>query len=590
MSTTPRTGNNPTPTGRGWAALARHRSGRLVLTVLVLAGLATATYALWFRGNGAPAALALTEAMRGPLVISLAESGTIQNRGRAVVKSEVEGSATILFLVKEGTYVRKGDLLLELDASRLKDDLAQQQITVMNSEAAFIRARENLAVTKSQADSDIAKAELTFKFAQQDLVKYAEGEHPRELQQAEANINIAKEELQRTTDKLEWSKRLAQEGYITRTELQADELSAKRSQIDLELAVSALELIKKYTHQRNQDQRQSDVDQAREALDRSKRKAAADLIQAEADLKAKDSEFGRQKTKMEKITDQIAKCRILSPVDGMVVYATTGQGGRNRNTEPMDEGQQVRERQDLIYLPTDAFMTADIKIHESSLRKVRRGLPVKVTVEALPGQVFWGRVGKIGLLPDAQSAFMNPDLKVYTTQIEIDPEGENATLRTGMSCRAEVLVEQYADALYVPVQSVVRVGEQSVVYVPTEQGPKARPVVVGLDNNRMIHVLDGLKDGEKVLLAPPLAPSAAGSEPLRQTAALVAIPKSLGSAPANGPTSRPGGSGAMRNMSPEERQRYLESLTPEQREALRQRGGSRGDRGGTPRPPRPEEP
>ena len=566
----------------------RGRSARAVLAGGSLVLLAVVAYGVWAAGAKNGNRPATVTAQRGPLVISLAESGTIQNRQRAVVKSEVEGMVTILYLIAEGTHAKKGDLLLELDSSRLLDEKNQQQITVLNSEAGFIRARENVAVTKSQTDSDIAQADLKYRFAEQDLKKYLEGEHPREVQKAGADIDIANEELQRAADKLVWSNRLADEGYITRMELKADELASTRAKIGLDLAKSAMGLLESYTHQRNLDQLTSDVEQAKEALGRTTRKAAADMVQAEVELKAKESEFERQKAKLEKIDEQIAKCRIASPVDGMVVYSTTGQASHRHNVEPLEEGQQVRERQDLIYLPTDAAMMAEVRIHESSLRKVHEDMPVRVTVDAVPGQVFWGRVGKIGLLPDAQSAFMNPDLKVYSTEIYV--EGETGGLRPGMTCRAEIIVEQYADAIYVPVQSIGRVGGQTVAYVQAANGFEPRAVQVGLDNNRMIRIIEGLREGESVLLAPPMAPSAVveSEEQQARQVALQSMTMPAGTGqkapaaatetqPASQPASQPAfDRSKLRQMSPEERRKYMESLTPQQREELRRRFETQG--------------
>jgi len=547
-------------------------------------------YAVWASGGSNGGGGALAAVQRGPLTISVAETGTIQNRERVIVKSQVEGATTILSLVSEGTHVQKGDLLVELDSSRLQDDRTQQQISVQNAEASFIRARENLAVTTSQTESDIAQAELNSKFAQLDFQKYLEGEWPRQLQASESDITIAKEELQRAVDKLDWSRKLADEGFITRSELQADELASKRAQISLDLAEGSLNLLKDYTHTRTQEQLRSDVEQAEKALDRTKRKAAADIVQADADLKAKESEFKRQTAKLEKMTDQIAKCRIVAPVEGMVVYATTGQGGGHGNVAPLEEGQQVRERQELIHLPTTTAMTAQVKVHESSLRKVQVGLPVRVTADAVPGQVFWGHVAKIGILPDAQSAWMNPDLKVYDTQIDVD--GDGSLLRVGMSCRAEIIVDQYEDALYVPLQSVVRVGDQLVAYVQTADGPQQRAIQVGLDNNRVIRVIGGLKEGEAVLLSPPLAPSEAPSEAQGKATSREVVPPRLTTQPgqtAVGATSQPATQAfdpsKLRDMTPEQRRAMLEQLTPEQREQmLRFRGGGgtggRGGRGG----------
>src|SRR4030042_4058983 len=58
---------------------------------------------------------------RGPLRISVTESGTIQAREQIILKCEGEGRTTLLTLVEEGTRVKKGDLLVELDASALID-------------------------------------------------------------------------------------------------------------------------------------------------------------------------------------------------------------------------------------------------------------------------------------------------------------------------------------------------------------------------------------------------------------------------------------------------------------------------------------
>ncbi len=108
---------------------------------------------------------------KGLLTISVVESGTIKSLEQVSLKSEVEGQTTLIYLVPEGTRVKKGDLLVELDASRLQDDLIQQQISVDNSEAAFMRARENLAVSKNQAERNISKAELEYQFAQEDVTQ-----------------------------------------------------------------------------------------------------------------------------------------------------------------------------------------------------------------------------------------------------------------------------------------------------------------------------------------------------------------------------------------------------------------------------------
>ena len=441
---------------------------------------------------------------RRPLRISVTESGTIQAREQIILKCEVEGKTTILTLVEEGTRVKKGDLLVELDSSALLDARVDQQIRVQNAEAAFIGARENLAVVENQAKSDIDKAELAFDFAKQDLKKYVEGEYLNQRKEMESQITLAKEELQTAEEKLKWSQKLFEKQYISQTELQIDELSAHKNKLDLELAENNLRLLEEFTHPRNLAKLESDVNQAEMALERTNRKAKADVVQAEADLKAKESEFGRQQDKLKKNEEQIAKTKIYAPADGLVIYATSAktQGFRG-GQEPLDEGREVHEQEELIYLPTAAAVKAVVKVHETSLQKVKPGLPVVVTVDALPGRTFTGQVEKIAPLPDAQMVWMNPDLKIYNTEVYL--EGEGDYLRTGMSCKAEIIIEEYEDVIQIPVQAVLRIGGEPTVYVQKGGGFEPRKVKIGLDNNRKIRIIEGLQAGEVVLLTPPLA-------------------------------------------------------------------------------------
>lgn len=448
---------------------------------------------------------------RGPLTISVIESGTIKAREQIIIKNEVEGTTSIISLIPEGVEVKKGDLLVELDSSALEDQKVDQEIKVQNAEAAYIGAKEDLAVVKNQAASDVNLAELTLEFARQDLNKYLKGEYPYELDKAEAEITLAQEELTRARDANEWSAKLYKEKYISYTDYQADQLAVKKNALDLELARKSKNLLTTYTYERQLAQLTSDINQAKMALEREKRKAKANIIQAEAGLKAKKAEYEQQLAKLEKVEDQIAKTKIYAPADGLVIYATSAKsGGWRRNEEPLEEGQAVREREELIYLRIGSSFKAEIAIHETNLKKVNKGLPVIITVDALQGRTFYGVVDFIAPLPDAQSMWMNPDLKVYNSEIIID--SNDTILRTGMSCQAEIIVEQYKDAIYVPLQSVRREGAEPTVYVSDGRSFVPRNVKISLNNNRMIRILEGLEQGEEVLLNPPLRSSDAVSQ------------------------------------------------------------------------------
>jgi HlyD family secretion protein len=497
--------------------LSRNNMGatsRIAIIVIAVAVVLAVVFAL----GGVPGRAAidrgdqtLATVRRGPLTISVSEAGTIAAREQVILKSEVEGNTTIIYLMPEGTAVKKGTLLVELDASKLEDSKIDQEIRVQNAEASHIRAFENLAVVKSQSKSDIARAELDYRFAKEDLDQYLEGEYPKQLMDAKSNITLATEDVKLAGNTVEWSQRLFKEQYISKNELDKDLLARTRAEQKLKLAEADLRLLEEYTYKRQVAEFESEIDQTEMAQERVTSKARADEIQAKADLNAKESEYGQQQNKLKKIDTQIVKAKIYAPIDGMVVFATSAQAaGWRGSAEPLDEGQAVRERQELIHLPTADSKMAEVKIHESSLDKVALGMAVRVTVDAMPGKVYWGEVARIAPLPDAQSRFMNPDLKVFSTHIHLDGTGEG--LRTGMSCRAEIIVKEFDDAVYVPVQSVMRVDDVATVWLAQGKRITRQPVEIGMANNEWVRVVSGLEANQKVLMSPPLAETVGKSQ------------------------------------------------------------------------------
>lgn len=441
---------------------------------------------------------------RGPLRISLTESGSIQSRERVIIRSEVEGRRTILSLVEEGKHVKKGDLLVEIDASGLEDNRVEQQIRVENAQAQWINAQKNLTIASNATQAAIDDADMALRFARIEKEKFEKAEYAQQLRQASADISIAQEELQRAADKVAWSLRLMDQGYLTRTEMLADELTEKRSRIGLELAQSKLSVLTNYTFAQTGEKLAREITKADLALGRSKLRASADLIQALALARATESEYLRQKDKLERTVEQIGRCRLTAPSDGMVVYSTT-VSERRYMQEPLRAGVEVVERQDLIYLPATKEMMALIQMQETSLPKLRDGLTARIRVSALPGRTFDGHIERIGILPNSSQSWLNPDLKVYDCHVWIDEDTES--LRPGMSCRVEILIAEYEDAVYVPVQTVMRVENRPTVYVMDGGVRAQRDVEVGLDNSRMVRILKGLAPGERVMLAPPLPAS-----------------------------------------------------------------------------------
>ena len=438
----------------------------------------------------------------GPLTISVVTAGTVQSRRTATVRSQAEGRNTVIWIIDEGRAVTNGQLLVELDASALADRKTDQQILVGNSESSFVAASEKLAIARIEQESSVSAAELKLQLARLEQEKYQKGEFPQTLQEAESKIALAHEEVERAAESLGWTRKLATEGYLTRSELQADEMALKQKQINLQAAITSLGVLTNYSSRQQQATLASNLRQAEMELERVQRQTRANVVQAESDLKARELEAERQRSKLSNLEQQIANCRILAPTNGVVIYHSTMQASRRRwGGEPLQAGSTVVERQELLHIPVDGGMIVELSVPESSLTKLKVGQPARIKVDAIPGVAFSGRLSKIGLLPDGRNAWLNPDLQLYNCEIELD---QSTDLRSGMNCETDMMIEHHERAFYVPIQCVIRVAGRPVVYVVENGKPAKRAVKLGLDNNRVVHVLAGLAEGDRVLLNPPL--------------------------------------------------------------------------------------
>lgn len=448
----------------------------------------------------------------GPLDITVTTPGTIQSRHSEIIKSKAQGRNTILWIIEEGTMVTNGQLLVDLDSSELEKQLTDQQITVGNTEASMAQSREKLAIAKIEQDSSVSAAELKLNLTRLEFEKYYEGEFPQQLQDAENKIVEAEAELERARETLSWTQKLAAEGFVTRRDLQADELSLHQKEISLQSARTSMNLLTNYTARQQQAKLKSDIEQAERDLDRAQRQAKANVSQAESDLKAREYENKRQVQKLETLSEQIKNCKITSTTNGIVIYASTIQASRRRwGSDPLQAGSTVYQQQELIHIPVTGGMIVEFSVPESDLRKLSKGLSASLKVDALPDSVFTGKLTKIGLLPDGSSAWLNPDLNLYNCEISIDPEsGEE--LRAGMNCEVSMLIESYKDVISVPLQCVLRVNGVPSVFMLENGVPVPRQVKIGFDNGRLVHVTEGLKNGDQIMLAPPLAAAEAGQE------------------------------------------------------------------------------
>lgn len=464
---------------------------------------------------------------RGPMVVDILEAASIESSDSQIVKSGVEGQTTIISIIPEGTILTQEDVanervLIELDSASLRERKTQQEITVQSELASYTDAKESFEIQKNENESNLNAGKLKIKFTLMDLQKYlgeqtaqefvkgdvtlenlALSEHMSgdallEFKTRQNNIDLANEDLKRAEVKLGWTEKLLEKGYKTRDEFEADQLSLKRLKVDLEKRESELDLYKRYEFPKQAEQLRSNYIEAERELERIEARNRAQLSKAESRLKSNEATYKQQVERLDKINEQLANCIIKATKPGMVVYANSDDW---RGNEPIMEGTTVRERQELIKIPNATTMVAKARIHESVITSVKPGLPAEVTIDALPGRKFSGEVQKVALLPDAQNRWMNPNLKVYTTEVLIKDEGNNG-LKPGMSANVRIIINSFDDVIKVPVQAVTAEGKDRIVFVDSGSKPQKRVVEVGDYNDKFMQIKTGLKQGERVVMNP----------------------------------------------------------------------------------------
>ena len=419
---------------------------------------------------------------RGPFDHIVLEQGEIESSSNIEVICQVKSRGTsgtsILWVIDEGTRVKEGDKMVELDASQLEQTLNEDKIRVIAAEA---------NVTTAKAAVEQAK------IARQE---YLEGVYQTEESAIVSEKLIAEQELVKAQRALESNMRMAAKGLITSLQLEADRFAVANARNQLQSAEQRLKVLQNLTKKKMLVQFDSDIEAA------------------QAQLAAYESELAEQQSQLADTEQQIDNCVIVAPADGVVVHANR-YSSRGGNAEfVVEAGASVRERQELIRLPDPSKMQVECKINESRITLIQQGMAVKISVGAIPGLVLKGRVSKVNRYAEP-SSFFSSSIKEYAVFIDIlDPP---EVIRTGMTAEVQVFVEQLEDALQIPIQGLYEHGNQ--MYTLVKEGPetfRTQAVQIGGTNDTMATITSGLEEGEEVVLN------------LRQHLALMDLPEISG--------------------------------------------------------------
>jgi multidrug efflux pump subunit AcrA (membrane-fusion protein) len=521
--------------------------------------------AAWLMFPGLSAALRtdlVTRTVRyGELQRVVRETGTLESAANSEiyckVKARSRGSTvatTLKWVIEDGTPVKQGDLLAALDDSALQEDLKVENITVLQAQAAWVQAEENLKIVTSQNEGDIQTAAVTLRLADLDLQKYVNGDYEQTHKDVVGRRSLAEADLEMWRDRVAWSGRMVRKGFLTASQALAERSRMEGAQLALDKVHEEQRVLEHFIKRRTVRELESKLAEAHRGLERVKSQALAKRIQAEMDCRAKRSVYDTELKRLHEMHEQVRLCSITAPHDGIVVHYVPDQSryGSGAQQGVIAQGEPVREGQKLMQLPDLAHMVVDTRVHEAALAQVRGevstptgfgdtltavllatpnpwsallseaaldalhdrfrdreqrllfpGEPALVQIHALPDRVLHGHVKHVSSVA-SQWDWMIADIKLYQTTVAIDEPVEG--LRPGMS--AEVLIltgKPVENALLVPVQALsgpAHPGEHARCFVLTNHGPQERDVVIGDSNETMVEVRAGLEEGEEVVLNP----------------------------------------------------------------------------------------
>ncbi len=454
----------------------RGSSPIFVVGALALIGIIIAAVIFFTRQDGDDVSQAplLKEIVEGPYDHVVLEQGEVESSNNVDILCEIRsrsggtGPATsIIDVVPEGTVVKEGDWLITFDSSNLEQEMSRQRIVVNTSEAIMIQAKATYDTAV------IAKDE------------YINGAYNEQAKMIQNEIFVAEENLKKAQLSFESIKRLVSRGLLTSLQLDGERFRVDAAQNELDLAEQKLEVLEKFTKPKMVTQLDSDI--------------AAAKVKWENEQDSHKEELKN----LQEIEEQLAKCKVVAPQGGQVVYAnvTSSRSGSEFVVEP---GVAVRERQAIIRLPDPEQMQIRAKINESRINLVREGLPVTIRIDAFGDKTVQGEVTKVNKYAEPGN-FWSSSAKEYVTLIKINnPPPE---IRVGLTAEVSIHIEHSESAIQLPVTAIYEQTGKTFCLIQNGDKWETREIVISSTNAEEMAAVnveksDPLKAGEKVVVNP----------------------------------------------------------------------------------------
>lgn len=225
--------------------------------------------------------------------------------------------------------------------------------------------------------------------------------------------------------------------------------------------------------------------------------AEAELASARADLASLDAQIRQARLELSTAQANLGYTRIVAPMDGTIVAIVT------------EEGQTVNAMQSaptIVKLAQLGTMTVSAEISEADVAGVEIGAEVYFTTLGDTSTRHEARLRAIAPAPESietEDSISSTDSAIYYNGL-FDVDNSDGRLRTGMTAQVSIVLERAADALLVPAGALGEAAQDNTytVSVLDPDGKRqSRRVRIGISNGTVAQVLDGLAEGERVVVA-----------------------------------------------------------------------------------------
>ncbi len=438
---------------------------------------------------------------KGGFTIEVNSVGTLDAARSHIVSSKIKGNnGKIIYLMEDGKWVDENETLIKFDPSAFEEEVLSLTGKVKGYEALLDSAEQALSWEKSQVEREIKVAELNLKTSMLELSKLVNGDGPLQLAQLRGDMKESRQEFLRYKNFVKDLERLEGDGFSNPAEINLAKEKAAQLEELYEISGKKYTSYKEYILPSQIESARANISQAKIESEQSKKGGAFKIAKAGAAVEKARQDLATVKIKLKQAQMELDKTVVKAPFKGIVVLHETYRDNVKRKPRVSDT---VWQNQPILYLPDITSMVVKTKIREIDLHKIRKDQKVRVKVDAYPDVEFSGKVASIGAL--AKSASGNSAIagKEKYFQLTISVDGQDTSLRPGMTARVSVLSGRVQNALIVPVHSIFEDGGGKYCYIYADNDFKKIYIKVGRQNEDFAEILSGLGEGDTLSLTEP---------------------------------------------------------------------------------------